>query len=121
MSITPPVPSVRASSSRAAGPRATGPRASDDPLSEADAGDGVHLTVEKARGAQRSGAIWILAVSLTLTIVALAAFWLSQAPKMQAVNHPSGRDLNVQDVRNLYKAPVAPAASPPTPRSAGGI
>jgi len=88
-------------------------RTSADP--SAQPGDGVTLNVVQARGAQRNGAIWILVVSLTLAVVALGAFWLTQAPRMQAVNHPSGRDLNTQDVRKLY---APPAAS--TPAKAGG-
>jgi hypothetical protein len=87
-----------------------------DPVASA-AGDGVTLNVVEARGAQRTGAIWILVISLSLAIVGLGAYWLIQSPRMQAVNHPSGRDLNTQDVRKLY--PPA-AASAPTTHSAGG-
>jgi hypothetical protein len=87
-----------------------------DPVARA-AGDGVTLNVAEARGAQRTGAIWILVISLSLAIVVLGAYWLIQSPRMQAVNHPSGRDLNTQDVRKLY--PPA-TASPPTTHSAGG-
>jgi hypothetical protein len=72
------------------------------------AGDGVKLDVVEARGAQRTGAIWILVISLTLAVVALGAYWLIQAPRMQAVNHPAGRDLNTQDVRKLYSGSAAP-------------
>jgi hypothetical protein len=94
-------------------PSAKSPGSSAEPAVQP--GDGVTLNVVQARGAQRNGAIWILVVSLTLAVVALGAFWLTQAPRMQAVNHPSGRDLNTQDVRKLY---AAPAAS--TPAKAGG-
>ncbi len=78
------------------------------------AGDGVTLTVDQARGARRTGAIWILVVSLVLAIVVLGAYWLSQAPRMQAVNHPSGRDLNAQDVRKMYPTQAQPPAAPST-------
>jgi hypothetical protein len=99
------------------------PPATSQPQSPADpsaqAGDGVTLNVVQARGAQRSGAIWILVVSLTLAVVALGAYWLIQSPRMQAVNHPSGRDLNTQDVRKLYASPATPSAAS-TPAHAGG-
>jgi hypothetical protein len=95
----------------------TPPRSSavrpDEPQANA-AGEGVTLNVVQARGAQRTGAVWILAISLSLAIVALGAYWLIQSPRMQAVNHPSGRDLNAQDVRKLYTTPttVAPRTHP---------
>jgi len=85
-----------------------------------DAGDGVALTVMEARGAQRRGAIWILVISLTLAIVALGAFWLIQSPRMGAVNHPSGQDLNTQDVRKLYTRPTSPPTAGPTTNSVTG-
>jgi hypothetical protein len=97
-------------------PAASEPRSSADP--SAQAGDGVTRNVVQARGAQRTGAIWILVVSLTLAVVALGAYWLTQAPRMQAVNHPSGRDLNTQDVRKLYSPPPTPPSAP-TPAKAG--
>jgi len=106
MSPTPPITSAR--------------RRSVD-SSANDAGDGVTLNVVEARGAQRNGAIWILAVSLTLAIVALGAFWLIQAPRMQAVTHPSGRDLNTQDVRKLYPQSAEPPAASTTKNAAGGV
>ncbi len=99
---------------------------SSTPLSPADpvanpGGDGVTLDVVDARGAQRRGAIWILAISMALAIVALGAFLLIQAPRMGAVNHPSGQDLNTRDVRKLYTTPTTPttATSKVTPASGG--
>jgi len=91
------------------------PRLSADPSADAVAGDPVRLNVAQARGAQRTGAIWILVISLALAIVALGAYWLTQAPKLQAVNHPSGRDLNTQDVRKLYPTGATTAQPPSTP------
>jgi len=80
----------------------------------------VKLNVMEARGAQRTGAIWILVISLTLAIVVLGAYWLSQSHKMQTVNHPSGRDLNTQDVRKLYAPPSAQPNKAATSPSPGG-
>jgi len=78
------------------------------------AGDAVALNVVQARGAQRTGAIWILVISLSLAIVALGAYWLIQAPRMGAVNHPSGQDLNTRDVRKLYTPPATRPFADPT-------
>lgn len=84
-------------------------------------GDGVKLNVVAARGAQRTGAIWILVISLTLAVIVLGAFWLSQSAKMQAVNHPSGRDLNTQDVHKLYPPSAEEPAQPAKSKPAGGV
>jgi len=54
---------------------------------------------------------WV--ISLALAVVVLGAYWLTRAPKLQAVNHPSGRDLNTQDVHKLYP-PGAATAQPPS-------
>ena len=83
------------------------------------AGDGVHLNMVEARGAQRNGAIWILVISLSLAIVVLGGYWLIRTPKMAAVNHPSGQDLNARDVRTLYGRPTVPTAAA-TPNAMGG-
>jgi hypothetical protein len=74
----------------------------------------VTLNVVEARGARRTGAIRILAISLSLAIVALGAFLLMQAPRMAAVNHPSGQDLNTRDVRKLYPGTTPPPSAPTT-------
>ncbi len=100
-------------------PLSSAPRSSADPSASA-AGDGVTLNVRQARGAQRSGAIWILVISLTLAVVALGAYWLIQAPRMAAVNHPSGQDLNTRDIRKLYTPPTQPPYVTPPHPSAGG-
>jgi hypothetical protein len=99
-------------------PISSTPRSPVDPAPNT-VGDGVKLNVVEARGAQRTGAIWILVISLTLAIVVLGAYWLIQAPRMGAVNHPSGQDLNTRDVRKLYTRPRAPPSAAP-PQSAGG-
>jgi hypothetical protein len=101
MSPTPPISST--------------PRSSTDPVAN-PGGDGVTLDVVEARGAQRTGVVWILAISLSLSFVALGAFLLIQAPRMGAVNHPSGQDLNTRDVRKLYTPPTTPT----TTNSGGG-
>ncbi len=98
-------------------PTSSTPRPSPDP---AAAGDGVALNVVEARGAQRTGAIWILAISLALAIVVLGAYFLFQAPRLGAVNHPSGQDLNTRDVQKLYTPPTTPPTVYPTTNSAGG-
>jgi len=90
-------------------PLSSAPRPSAGPSANA-AGEGVTLNVVEARGARRTGAIRILVISLSFAVVALGAFWLIQSPRMGAVNHPSGQDLNTQDVRKLYKQPTAPPA-----------
>ncbi len=84
------------------------------------AGEGVTLNVVEARGAQRTGAIRILVISLALAIVALGAFWLIQSPGMGAVNHPSGQDLNTRDIRKLYTPPTTPQTAQPSSNAAGG-
>lgn len=99
----------------------TPPISSATRTSANDTGDGMTLNVVEARGARRTGAIWILAISLSLAIVALGAYLLIQAPRMAAVNHPSGQDLNTRDVRNLYAAPPTPHAADPNRKSAPGI
>jgi hypothetical protein len=100
-------------------PLSSAPQTSSDPAANA-AGDGVTLNVVEARGAQRTGAIWILVISLSVAIVALGAYWLIQAPRMGAVNHPSGQDLNSKDVRKLYTPPTTPPAAYPATNSTGG-
>jgi len=96
-------------------PPSSASRLSPNPVAN-PGGDCVTLEVVDARGAQRSGVIWILAISLSLAIVALGAFLLIQAPRMGAVNHPSGQDLNTRDVRKLYTPPTTPT----TTNSGGG-
>ncbi len=91
-------------------PISSGPRSAGDSSSNA-AGDGVELSVVEARGAQRTGAIWILIISLTLAVVVLGGYWLTQASKMQAVNHPAGRDLNTKDVGKLYSGSAGASAT----------
>jgi hypothetical protein len=76
---------------------------------DSESGDSIKLDVVAARGAQRTGAIWILVISLALAIVVIGVYWLSQAPKMQAVNHPSGQDLSVRDVNSLYRDAAHPS------------
>jgi hypothetical protein len=105
MSPTPPVSSAP---DRAADPSAK------------TAGDGATLNVVEARGAQRTGAIWILTISLSLAIVVLGAYWLSQTARMGAVNHPSGQDLNTRDIRKLYSPPTAPQTAHPASNASGG-
>jgi len=100
-------------------PISSPPRPTADPSANAP-GEGVTLNVIDARGAQRTGAVWILAISLALAIVALGAYWLIQSPRMAAVNHPSGQDLNVRDVRKLYTPPATPPVGAPTSNAAGG-
>jgi len=99
----------------------TPPISSATPPSANDTGDGVTLNVLEARGGRRTGAIWILAISLSLAIVALGAYLLIQAPRMATVNHPSGQDLNTRDVRKLYGPPPTPPTADPSRKSAGGI
>jgi hypothetical protein len=100
-------------------PLSSAPRPTADP-SSSHTDDGVTLNVVEARGAQRTGAVWILAISLALAIVALGAYWLIQSPRMAAVNHPSGQDLNVKDVRKLYTPPATPPIGAPTSNATGG-
>jgi hypothetical protein len=100
-------------------PLSSAPRPSPEPSVDA-AGEGVRLNVVEARGAQRTGAIRILVISLSLAIVALGAFWLIQSPRMGAVNHPSGQDLNARDIRKLYTPPTTPQTAHPASNPAGG-
>jgi len=44
---------------------------------ESRQGDGVDLTVVKARGAERHGVIWMLAISLGAAVVLLGGLWLA--------------------------------------------
>jgi len=99
-------------------PISSAPRPAIDAPANAD-GERVTLHVVEARGANRTGAIWILVISLSLAIVVLGGYWLSQAHRMGAVNHPSGQDLSTRDVRKLYTPPATPPTVAARPSSGG--
>ena len=54
----------------------------EDSGREDRAGDGIGLSMTKARGAERHGAIWILVVSLSAAIIAVAGYWLLNHPQI---------------------------------------
>ncbi len=84
-------------------------------------GHGETVSVVEARGAQRTGrAIWILAISLGLAIILLLGYVALHSGHMQAISHPSGRDLNTTDISTFKTPEPSPRQAPPGEPSTTG-
>lgn len=93
----------------------------DQPTSHADAGDGVEVTVNQARGGQRSGRIiWILVISLVFVTVALLGIWLLRAPQLGSAKDGSEKATHSADVNSFQAPQPSPKQAPPDMPSTTG-
>ena len=83
----------------------------EDPTQPRQAGDGVEMSVTRARGAERTGrAVWILGISLFLAVVLVIGYWLTHAPRLHALN-----DARAVGSQNITGYPVQDASPRPSP------
>ena len=93
----------------------------DQETSHADAGDGVEVTVNQARGGQRSGRIiWILVISLIFVTVALLGIWLLRAPQLGSAKDGNEKAASARDISNFQSPQPSPKQAPPDMPSTTG-
>ncbi len=95
------------------------PPTSNRSVANNPAGDGVEVSVDSARGGQRTGrVVWIMAISIGVLVALFAIYLIANAHHTQTINHPSGRDLNTSDAASFHTPAPQPRQVPTT--SSGG-